>query len=92
MHPGHTMGVELRDLVDRVQSRQDLIAFIAALRRDLERNEPEWENPTLDRYLEALAAWTEDMDGYFRNRGEEVPAEPSWRLIADMLYAAHIYE
>jgi hypothetical protein len=84
--------MELHDLVDQVQTRHDLVGFIQTLHRDLATNGSEWENPTLDRFLEALAAWTEDMDGYFRNRGQKVPSEPTWQLIADMLHAAHLYE
>jgi hypothetical protein len=84
--------VELHDLADRVQSRQDLVEFIEALRRDLEKNGDAWENATLDRYLEALAAWTAEMDGYFRNQGRGAPTEPTWQLAAAMLGAARIYE
>ena len=42
----------------------------------------DWDNLTLDRYLEALSAWTDGMDGYRRNRGEPMPEQPSWILIA----------
>ena len=84
--------MELDVLVNGVQSRHDLVAFIDALRGDLAANDSAWENPTLDRYLAALAAWTNDMDGYFHNQGQDVPPEPTWQLIAAMLYAAHLYE
>jgi hypothetical protein len=89
---GHTTLMELDYLAEGVQSRHDLVAFIYALRGDLATNEAAWENPTLDRYLNALASWTNDMDGYFRNQGQEMPPEPTWQLIAFMLYAAHLYE
>ena len=52
----------------------------------------DWENPTLDRYLEALAAWIHDMPGYFKNQHIEEPREPSWRLVATILHAAKTYE
>ena len=84
--------MELHEQADAVQSRGDLVAFIHALRSDLAANEPAWENPTLGRYLEALAAWTNDMDGAFHNQGKEVPPQPTWQLVAAMLYAAHRYE
>jgi hypothetical protein len=84
--------VTLSDLAESVRSREDLAAFISALRHDLESSEPGWENPTLDRYLEALAAWIADSPGYFKNRGEPIPTEPTWGLVAQMLYAAHLYE
>lgn len=79
-------------MVETVGTRDDLVQFIRALRTDLGVNEDEWENPTLDRYLEALAAWTNDMDGYFRNHDQVVPTEPTWGLVAQMLLAAHGYE
>ncbi|BCW08331.1 fumarylacetoacetate hydrolase family protein [Arthrobacter sp. NtRootA1] len=57
------------------------------------RQEPgNWENSDLESFPEALSAWTRDMDGYFANLGEPVPDEPSWRLIAQMLLAARVYE
>jgi hypothetical protein len=39
-----------------------------------------------------LAAWIADSPGYFKNRGEPVPTQPTWGLVAQMLYAAHLYE
>lgn len=75
-----------------VRSRADLAKFILQLRDDLVSNPDSWENPDLERYLEALGAWTADMDGWFANRGDNEPAQPSWSLVAHMLYAAVIYE
>ena len=84
--------MELHKQVERINSRHDLIAFIEALRDDLLQHPGDWENRTLERFLEALAAWSTDMDGYFQNRGEQVPSQPSWRLLGEMLNAAKIYE
>lgn len=82
------------DLVDvaSVRSREDLATFVLALRQDLLANRAEWENPTLEQFLEALAAWCTDMPGYFLNRGVEQPEQPDWNLVARMLMAASIYE
>ena len=52
----------------------------------------EWENAALDDYLEALSAWIADSPGYFANRGEEPPEQPSWSLVAMMLAAARSHE
>lgn len=84
--------MELHERVERVDSRDGLIEFVRALRRDLEGSDADWENPDLPRYLGAVAAWLEDMDGYFANRGEAVPDPPSWRLFAQVLIAAKYYE
>ncbi len=86
--------MDLVGLLDKVQTREDLAAFVRMLREDLLEggHTDEWENPTLERYLAALAAWVDDMDGHFQNRGETVPEQPSWNLIGQILYAAKIYE
>ena len=55
-------------------------------------NQAAWENPTLERFLEALAASCTDMPGYFLNRGVEQPEQPDWNLVARMLVAASVYE
>jgi len=84
---------ELNDLVETIETREDLVQFIEALLQDLTAHEDSWENPTLKRYLAALAAWTQDMEGYFQNiHRTSVPTEPSWKLIGYMLLAASIYE
>ena len=83
-------SIEVR--ADSVETRQDFAAFVSELSRDVRVHRGEIENGSLDRYLEALAAWTEDLDGYFANRGEATPGQPSWRLMARMLLAARLYE
>lgn len=84
--------MHLNDQVSRISSREDFVAFVRALRADLEAAPGEWENDTLERFLEAVAAWTHDMDGYFRNRGEPVPKQPDWRTFGQILIAAKHYE
>ncbi|MGI8554126.1 MAG: DUF7660 family protein [Dehalococcoidia bacterium] len=81
-----------QETVESMEGRDDLVAFIRTLRCSLTDNPSSWENADLMTYLDALAAWIEDMDGYFRNRGEAVPERPSWQLLAQMLSAARVYE
>lgn len=50
------------------------------------------ENRELWQYLEAAAAWIEDMDGYHVNRGQPVPESPTWETVADIFQAALVYE
>ncbi len=86
--------MDLVGQLDNVQTREDIAAFVRTLRENLLEggHADEWENPTLERYLAALATWVDDMDGYFQNRGETVPDQPSWNLIGQILYAARSYE
>lgn len=78
--------------IAEVESREDFVQFVKALSEDFRRNGESWENQRLDRYLEALAAWVADMDGYYQNSGETAPRNVPWRFIAQVLLAATIYE
>jgi hypothetical protein len=87
-----TRESSLDEQVETVQSREDLAGFVRDLVNDLRTRPGEWENDRLDTYLEAVAAWIEDMDGYYQNRGEAAPQEPSWKLLGEILLAAKSYE
>ena len=84
--------MNLESQVDTIRSREDFIVFLRSLSRSLIDFPNDWENANLEDFLNALAAWVEDMDGYFANRGEPTPQTPDWKLIGQMLLAARIYE
>lgn len=86
------MKDELTQQLNSISSRQDLAAFIQSLISDYESDSESWENKNLVAYLDALSGWTQDMDGLFHNFGREVPEQPSWNLIGEMLLAAKYYE
>jgi len=81
----------VRERVDSIKSRTDLAAFIREMREDLLRNPELWENANLDDFLEAMSAWVDDCPGYYTNRGEAVPEQPSWKVIGDILMGAKVY-
>ncbi len=87
--PGDPPAIE--DLAESVHTRADFVAFARELARRAAAPD-DGENATLDRFLESLAAWADDLAGYFANRSEPPPAQPSWRLLAQMLLAARAYE
>lgn len=77
----------------QVTSRDDLRRFVGQMLADFVGSGVlEWENATLERFLEALGGYLGDLDGYFRNRGEAVPDQPDWHLVALLLLAASGYE
>jgi hypothetical protein len=84
--------MKLREMVASVQEKEDLVRFIRALAEDRHTRSQEWENPSLEQYLDALASWLEDSDGYYRNHGLDIPVTPTWKTFAEMLIAAKIYE
>lgn len=77
---------------DSIRTREDLVGFVEALRKDLRDDPSSWENANLDRFLGAISAWVEDMDGYFLNQGKPVPQQPDWKVVGDILLAAKVYE
>ncbi|MFI9604428.1 DUF7660 family protein [Streptomyces sp. NPDC004069] len=77
---------------DHIGDREAFSAFLARLRADYATNGQQWENPTLDRFLEALEAWVADSPGWHRNFGHDLPPEGDWTFFARALDAARIYE
>jgi hypothetical protein len=68
-----------------MKTRDDAVKAIRDLLLDLKNNPDDWENPTLERYLDAMSAWLESS-------GRKHNQPPSWDLIVDMVEAAKIYE
>ncbi|WP_420031390.1 DUF7660 family protein [Streptomyces sp. cg28] len=77
---------------DELRDRHDLVAFLRDLHRDFQQRGSEWENPTLDHFLKALATWVEGSESWYRHAGEELPAAGDWTFFARALTAATVYE
>jgi uncharacterized MAPEG superfamily protein len=74
----------------RVETREDFAQFVAAVLADFQATgAAEWENGTLERFLDAFAAYADA-------RVVDVPAQqqehPSWRLFAEIVQAVTGYE
>lgn len=46
----------------------------------------------MGQFLEALAGYGHDVDGYYANAGEDVGALSPWTVFAELLMGARIYE
>ena len=78
---------------EQVRTRQDFARYVEQLRQDLENNPDQWENRKLKSFLEAVSRYAEDVDGYYINMNLPVDADrPSWRVFADILAGASMYE
>lgn len=75
-----------------VTTKAEFVELVRSLRADLVQNPEQWENVTLESFLEAMAAWVEDMEGYYRNNGLPHPENVPWRVFADVLLASRMYE
>ncbi|TWB04773.1 DUF7660 family protein [Bradyrhizobium stylosanthis] len=70
--------------VEQVQDRKSFLAFVAAMRNELQTGAKGWENVDLADFLEAMAAWAHDSHD---------PADPNpWRHAAALMRAGMLYE
>jgi hypothetical protein len=82
------MRANLDRRTEAIASRNDLAEFVRELASALKTDPQSWENTDLA-FLKALAAWAEDMDGYYQNvLGRQVPDQPTWRTLGEILAVA----
>ena len=83
----------LEEMVCHLDSREDLVRFVYALQVSHTEHPEVWDNRDLATFLGAFAAFLNDAGGYYRNAKLNVSADtPSWRLFADCLLAARVYD
>ena len=78
--------------IRKIKTKKDFVIFVRELSEDFFNNKESWQNKDVGTFLEALAAWTDDMEGYYLNQGFPMPEKPEWEMIANMLNAAKFYE
>ncbi len=78
--------------VRRIKNRDDFVRFLKCLKKDYLENMENWENKDVGAFLEAMASWVEDMDGFYINQGLPVPKSPDWQVFADILMGGKLYE
>ncbi|WP_444886544.1 DUF7660 family protein [Microbulbifer sp. JMSA008] len=85
-------SLDLPNKLGEIKTRADFSSFILDVLEDFKNNASTWENTDLANFLEAMAAWTEDMDGFYANQGKGMPENIQWKVFAEIIYAARIYE
>ena len=74
-------------------TRTDFISFLKEFKTDFEQNKENWENKTLEDFLESMIAYTEDIQGYYDNMKLNVDADvPTWENFITILKGASVYE
>lgn len=74
--------------LDHITSLTDLAGIVEQMLTDLRTHPDEWENCTLDAYLDSLAGYLRDQP----TPTPQTPNQPTWQLIAHTLIAATGYE
>ncbi len=73
-----------------VKSKAELLSLIESLASE---NSKCWENSSATDFIEALGAWLNDAEGYYKSVDLDLDVnEASWQLFADALQAARNYE
>jgi hypothetical protein len=80
----------------KVTDRQSFVKFLELLSEDLRGNKSEWQNKTLEDFIEAMSRYAEDIQGFYdntRKSGEVTNADvASWQTFSDIFKGARIYE
>lgn len=84
--------IDFNQKIIEIKSKEDFINFIELLVSNLKNNPEEWSNKTLSEYLESISSWTEDMEGYYQNNKIPIPENIDWKVFANILIAAKMYE
>lgn len=80
------------EIIKNINDKEAFLKFIELLIDDLKNNPEDWENNNLETFLEAMANWIEDMEGYYQNTNQPIPNNINWKVFADILMAAKMYE
>ena len=83
---------DFNEKINRINSKEDFVNFVELLVSDFKNNSDDWTNRTLLEYLEGMANWTEDMEGYYHNNNISIQENINWKVFAKILVAAKMYE
>jgi hypothetical protein len=78
-----------------VNDKRSFMVFLELFLEDykLNKDKPEWENNTLESFLDTMAVYTKVIDRCYKNIGMDVNTDiPSWRIFADIMRGAKVYE
>ncbi len=84
--------MKLYELLSKISTKDEFIAFIEQLKNDKLEKPEEWENSDIESYLTGISSWVDDMDGYYKNLGKNIPSNINWNFIATLFYVGKIYE
>lgn len=78
--------------VKKIHTKKDFVNFLRALKKDYLENLSSWENRDIGDFLEAMASWVEDMEGFYINQSLPIPEKLDWKIFADVLMGGKLYE
>lgn len=76
--------MKLHEQLENIKTQEDFIAFLIELQKDFKENKEDWENWTIDDYLESIAACIKD------NKWN--PEALDWKFLAKIFLGGKSYE
>lgn len=68
-------------------------AFVSEMLKELKEKNTNWENEKSEDFIESIVSYSEDIVGYYKNLNFSTSVEtPTWRIFAQILKGATIYE
>lgn len=80
----------INNLIEKIKSKNDFLAFLNQLSKDFTDNSEQWENKTAGEYIQAMASWTEDYSACPNNDIDWDGLD--YKTLAKILYMGKIYE
>ncbi|MEY9974758.1 hypothetical protein ABH966_005175 [Lysinibacillus sp. RC46] len=84
--------MEFYEKIEQVTTKDQFLEFLNLLTKDFKHNVDEWENKSIDNYLEAIESWIEVMESFYKNSDLPVPNNIDWNFLAQIFYVGKIYE
>ena len=78
--------------IEQISTLSDFRVFLRALRDDWTEYPNHWEQGNIGDYLESMERWLEYLPRYYRSLCRDPDKEPMWRVFAEVLEAAKMYE
>ena len=85
--------IDLDEMAENIETKDDFENFLKSLEEDFIANKKDWENDNLANFLNALCAYSKGIEGYYQNMSIPFDREkPTWKLFAEILLGAKIYQ
>ena len=81
---------DIAEKIEEISCKEEFLSFLAQLAADFRASPQEWENRTVDQYLEAVQSWVEDFSTSEYNDVDWSRVEYS--IMARILYMGKLYE
>ncbi len=78
----------IANVAKQIETEDEFVRFLHLLADDQRHHVDDWENDTLDRFLEAMSGYAQDT---LKERASDTQ-QPSWAFFAHLLLAARVYE